>query len=498
MKAALLKRILSISLAILLLGVTLVSCSDGTGGQTADTTSAGQSASDDTGEVDTRVYPELPDMDFDGYTFKVLHWYVTGWDHRMNKDIFAEVETGDPINDAVYKRNSIINDKYNVNFSIQNEPHNEVISMTQKFVNAGEDAYDVVYARMVDVTSLLTGGYFLDLNTLPYVDFSKPWWDHNSVERLSVLGKLYLVASDINIIDKDATAAIAFNKQYAAEEQLPNLYELVENGTWTMDKMMSLYKGKSRDLNGDGQIDADNDVYAFLGKHDVAASFFLGGGGSFVSKDENDEPYLSFESERNYNIAQKIFDIMYDEHHFYNQHLMQKTIDDYAFEQLFPNGHGLFYWMRLDNVTTMRASETDFGILPIPKYDEAQTRYYSMVSVHTSGLITVPKTAQDPGRTGFILEALSAESKYTLIPAYIEVALKGKYVRDNESEAMLDLIFATRTYDLGDVFNFGSLAGDWIGIAGTGNRDVASFYARHEKAAQKAIDKFIEQLQKYE
>ena len=162
--------------------------------------------------------------------------------------------------------------------------------------------------------------------------------------------------------------------------QLPNLYELVENGTWTMDKMMSLYKGKSRDLNGDGQIDADNDVYAFLGKHDVAASFFLGGGGSFVSKDENDEPYLSFESERNYNIAQKIFDIMYDEHHFYNQHLMQKTIDDYAFEQLFPNGHSLFYWMRLDTDHNARL-QSRFPYTAHTKYDEAQ-RYKLVWCTH--------------------------------------------------------------------------------------------------------------------
>ena len=498
MKNDLEKRFFSMALALLIFAAALWSCAEGTGGNTADTTSGGQNASTDTDKAETRVYPDLPAKDFEGYTFKVLHWYVTGWDHRKNKDIYAETENGDPINDAVYRRNSILKDKYNVNFSIENVLNNEVISMTQKFVNGGEDAYDVVYARMIDVTPLLTGGFFLDLHTLQYIDFSKPWWDQNSVEELSVLGKLYLVASDINIIDKDATAAIAFNKKYAAEDQLPNLYELVENGQWTMDKMMSLYKGKSRDLNGDGQIDADNDVYAFLGKHDVAASFFLGGGGSYVSKDENDMPYLSFESEHNYDVAEKIFEIMYDEYNFYNQHLKQSPVDDYAFEQLFPNGHGLFYWMRLDNVTSMRASDTDFGILPIPKYNEAQKRYYSLVSVHTSGLITVPKTARDPSRTGFILEALSAESKYTLIPAYIDVALKGKYVRDNESEAMLDLIFSTRAYDLGDVFNFGSLAGDFIGIAGTGNRDVASFYKKQEKAAQKAIDKFVEQIEKNE
>jgi hypothetical protein len=484
------KRGLSLALAAVIVALSLLSCSDKGSGTTADTTAAAAETAETTA-ADTQIYPNLPDMDFEGYNFKVLHWYVVGWDGRMNKDIYAESENGDPINDAVYKRNLYMNEKYNVTFSIQNETQDKVISMTQKFINAGEDAFDLVYARMTDVGSLLTGGYFLDLNKLEYVDFTQPWWDQNSVKSLSVLGKLYLVASDINIIDKDATAAISFNKQYASDNQYPDLYSLVTDGTWTIDKMMSLYVGKSRDVNGDGVIDVDNDVYAFLGKKDVAASFFLGGGGSYVSKDENDMPYLSFDSERNINLVTKIADLMSDSANFYNQHTMQSPIDDTAFEQMFANGHGVFYWMRMDNVTSMRASETEFGILPIPKYDEAQDSYHSMVSIHTCGLMTVPKTATDTSRTGFIVEALAAESKYTLIPAYIDTALKGKYVRDNESEAMLDIIFSTRTYDLGDVFGFGSLAADMYNITPDG---VATFYAKHEKAAQKAIDKFIDKI----
>lgn len=489
------KRVLALALAVLTAALLLLSCAESDGDTTVETTSA-ESGDNVTTEGDTQIYPDLPEKDFEGYTFKALHWYITGWESRRNKDIYAESENGDPINDAVYKRNLYMSDKYNVTFSIQNESYDKVISMTQKFINAGEDAFDLVYARMIDIGPLLTGGYFLDLNKLEYVDFTQPWWDHNSVASLSVLGKLYLVASDINIIDDDATPAIAFNKQFAAESQFPDLYSLAADGTWTMDAMLNLYKGMSRDLNGDSVIDVDNDIYAFLGNFGVTASFYIGGGGTFVSKDENDTPYLSFNSEHNYNVAEKIFEILYDPNNFYDQHTMQSVIDDAAFEKMFTNGHGIFFWMRLDNVTSMRASDTEFGILPIPKYDDSQDRYYSMVSVHTTGLITVPKTATDPARTGFILEGLSAESRYTLIPAYIDKALKGKYVRDNESEAMLDIIFSTKTYDLGDVFGFGSLANDWLGIAGTGSSDVASFYAKHEKNAQKAIDKFIEKIEK--
>ncbi len=477
-----------------LMMVGFVSCAAADDGQAAVTTAAPEGTAAETEAEDTRIYPELPEDDFEGYVFKVLHWYVTGWDTRRNKDIYAEVENGDPINDAVYRRNMSLTEKYNVTFSIQNETQDKVVSMTQKFISAGEDAYDLVYARMIDVTGLLTGGNFIDINTVPYIDLDNPWWDRNSVEKLSVLGKLYLVASDINIIDKDATASIVFNKKYAQDYNFPDLYEMVGKGEWTMDAMMGLYKGKTVDLDGNGIIDG-NDIYGFLGKHDVTASFYMGGGGTFVSKDEDDMPYISFENERNYDIAMKIFEIVYDKENFYNQHLMQKPVDDPLFEKMFPDGHGLFYWTRLDGITAMRASETEFGILPIPKYNAEQENYMNMVSVHTSGLMTIPKTAVDIDRTGIILEALAAESKYTLIPAYIDTALKGKYVRDAESEAMLDIIFANRAFDLGDVYNFGGLAGNFLSIASTGNTDVASFYEKNQKATVAAIDKFIEKIQ---
>ncbi|MHB1153115.1 MAG: hypothetical protein ACYCWE_16070 [Eubacteriales bacterium] len=480
---------------IMLMG--LLSCAANTEGETKVTTASPAGTAAETEPEDTKIYPDLPDGDFEGYNFKVLHWYVTGWDTRRNKDIFAEAENGDPINDAVYKRNMTITEKYNVTFSIQNETQDKVVSMTQKFISAGEDAYDLVYARMIDVTGLLTGGNFIDFNTIPYINLDNPWWDQNSIEKLSVLGKLYLVASDINIIDKDATASIVFNKKYAQDYNFPNLYDIVGKGEWTMDTMMGLYKGKTIDLDGNGIID-ENDMYGFLGKHDVTASFYMGGGGTFVSKDEDDMPYISFESEKNYDIVFKIFEIVYDKENFYNQHLMQKPVDDPLFEKMFPDGHGLFYWTRLDGITAMRASETEFGILPIPKYNAEQENYLSMVSVHTSGLMTIPKTAADIDRTGIVLEALAAESKYTLIPAYIDTALKGKYVRDAESEAMLDIIFANRAYDIGDVYNFGGLAGNFIYIASTGNTDVASFYEKNKKGTETAIVKFIEKIEAVE
>ena len=131
--------------------------------------------------------------------------------------------------------------------------------------------------------------------------------------------------------------------------------------------MESTYKNVARDENGDGTMN-EEDFYGFLGGRDVALTFFQGGGARLISKDENDIPYISFSSDRNFALAQRIYDLITKTDIFYDHHAM--GTDDAQYQKLFENGHGLYFWMRMDAVSSMRASETDFGIIPIPKYTE--------------------------------------------------------------------------------------------------------------------------------
>lgn len=67
--------------------------------------------------------------------------------------------------------------------------------------------------------------------------------------------------------------------------------------------------------------------------------------------------------------------------------------------------------------------------------------------------MVIPKSAPDTERTGLILEALAAESRYTVIPAYYDIAFKDS--GEEESVDMLDIIFSSRVYDLGELYQFG-------------------------------------------
>ena len=115
--------------------------------------------------------------------------------------------------------------------------------------------------------------------------------------------------------------------------------------------------------------------------------------------------------------------------------------------QQFANNQGLFGVLTLSSVQGLRGMETDFGILPFPKYDEKQEKYYS--NVLDGWINCVPITNTDFEMTSVIMEALAVESRNLVLPAYLETALRTKYSRDDESLEMLNIIEQGRTVDFG-------------------------------------------------
>ena len=109
---------------------------------------------------------------------------------------------------------------------------------------------------------------------------------------------------------------------------------------------------------------------------------------------------------------------------------------------MFSNGQGLFQFNEFHSISHMRQMEADFGILPVPLYDESQTNYFHSINPHVAAMYCIPKDVKDIEFSVVVSNALAAESKNILTPAYNEVYLKTKGARDNESEAILDLVHA--------------------------------------------------------
>jgi hypothetical protein len=159
-------------------------------------------------------------------------------------------------------------------------------------------------------------------------------------------------------------------------------------------------------------------------------------------------------------------------------------------QPIFESGRSLFYGEVMQCIIRLRAMEIDFGVIPFPKLDEDQEEYNHFIHV-TACMVSVPLTNPDTEKAGIILEAMAAKSKYTLQKAYYDICLQGKFMRDEESSAMLDIILKTRNYDIGYIYNWGNLFTSFRTCITKGDTDFASKYAKAETAAIKAMDKTV-------
>jgi len=502
------KKFTALFLVLILIFTTLISCNPSSKNNISatgnDNTTADPNATAAPGgtTAEERIDPNLPSEDYGGYTFTFLAHqinYPYDWvGDAAPREITAEAENGDPINDSVYKRNAITEDKYNI--TIKMVPNTDEKAAMNKAVKAGDNTYDAVVIFNNNVPSVITGGLLVDTSQLPYINLKQPWWDP-AVNALSIAHKNFLLGGDLLILDKEATNCLLFNKDMMANLGLPFPYDAVKQGKWTMDALNNIIKNSAKDLNGDGQMTAYDDQWGLGLVNDALHAFLVSCGGALAVKDNNDIPYMDFTSQKNLSVISKAMDVMYNPNYVVNGQAPPKggsgdlTNGNLILNTGFEESRILFMWARIRVVEALRDMNANFGIVPMPKYDETQSRYYSLVNPYTGVLLGVPKSSSDLNRTSIILEALSAESRYTLQPAYYDVTLQRKYARDNESQEMLNIIFSSKIYDIGSIYSFGNVFLDFITLAATQNRDVVSYYEKKSGAMQAAIDKVVNTIQ---
>ncbi len=490
MKSAITVRITALLLLLLLVVGAAASCTEP---QKTPEEGSGTAAPADT--TPDRVTSDLPPMTFDGYVFSILHW--TGYDVH-GTDLYVEETTGDLIEGEVFKRNSRLENSLDISFEYEEVPGSEAVTKVRTYSRSNEDYYDLVYLCLAETAPVMLEGLLLDFESgFSYVDLDKPYWDQNIREELSFAHRLYLAASDINVTDKNATASLIFNKTLARDNDLPNFYDMVKDGSWTFDTFYDAMTALDGDLNGDGKMKPGDDLYGYITSQDTVLTFFYSGGGNFVQKDDEDLPYSCFSTEENYEVVDYVLDILY-EPTVLCKDAQNVFINNENKTAYFVAQQGLFFWQRMHHIIQLRGEEAvDFGILPAPKYSDDQTDYRSLMSKRYSGLMSVLAVENDPDTVGYIMEAMAAASHYDLQEAYYEATLKTKSARDDESQEMLDIIFAHRVIDIGEVCDFGGFSSALaeLPFKGTKNYDVMSTYATREDMIEDDILSFLDRIE---
>ncbi len=437
-------------------------------------------------DIEERIEPNLPEgitFNENGtpYNFRILSYDPNNeW---SVKDMYAEALNEDPINDSVFNRNKTIEDKYKI--EISEIAASNATDLAKKSIAAGLDEYDLIVIPSASQMTLALNGYLYRLDELEYLDPTQPWWDTNSYNSLSVAGAHFVIVGDIQIMDKDATWVMFFNKKMIEDYGLENPFDLVKNNQWTIEKQLEMVKAVTDDTNGDGNYTKE-DTWGMVSTTFSPMGYFYGFGEQIATKNSDDIPELTMNTPR---ISQIV--------NYISQLCAKSSKLGYSgvptdVQEVFEQGRGLFLGEVLQLAERLREMDTDFGLIPYPKFDADQEKYYSVVH-STTCMVSVPLTITDEERTGIILEALCAESKYTLREAYYDTSLTTKFLRyDDGSSEMLDIIFDNRVYDLGFINDWGSYYTSFVALFTSDSTDFASMYSKNESKAIKAIDQVVD------
>lgn len=474
---------------MLALLISLESC----GGEEAkaDITSE-TAAAETTAEVTTKPEYTAPMItDFDGYEFRIAVNANRNVDHHVK---FTEKQNGEIINDAVWARNIKISEEYNIQITGTADKDNRVHSTLKTAVLAGEDYCDVGSISIREHFPLAKEGCLIDVNTLDGIGLSQPWWDQALLENFNVSGHNYTITGDISTSDDLLMLIMIYNHKLYENYGFENPYHMVLDGKWTFDRFWEMAQVGSVDLDGDGKM-TDKDQWGVISE--IEAWYYFSTGSGLKPLKHTPEVGLAYtlDEQKSLDIIDKTKQLVFNDGItlFADDGKYKSPIGTVfdGVEAMFMANQGLFYTGLFNDVTRYRNMETDYGILPTPKYSEEQEKYYNLVTFHADFFV-FPITLTKPERSALITDALSYESMLSLNPYFYDLFLNEKLARDEESKLMIDIILKSKTYDLDWTAQISQLGTIMSTIAKNREDTFVSSWASVKEAAEARLKAFTE------
>ena len=448
------RRIISLLLALIMVVGVLVGCNKAASRQRDKENNKDAYDTEEDRAIKEYVLDLSEGANYEGRTFT----YLGGQQENFPT---KEEETADIRSNALFNRQREIEETYGLDFvNVYDEEGSDSVKDTViNEVMAGGDSYDLVngYVRSVGRPTL-NAGVLMEMQDLDHIDLEREWWNQSMWDCYALDGKLFFLLGPITVHNYLDAHIVIFNKSvtemYGINDE--DLYNSVKEGKWTIDKMFEFASKIPDNKSGNGTYRYDNPG---------GRSFLYAAGYTITKFDENGDPYVEEKLPREFSdLSDKLVPVFTDpaQSIFVDPSKKEQWDKKYGMteEELFDNDRALFMFPNTSAVEYMRSFDVEFGILPMPKLDESQKNYYCLSESYGSGstgAVYVPKTVSDPEMTGRITESMAALSQIYIKDAYYEKLLKGQGIFDMESADMLDIIFASKVYDMADLYCEGNI-----------------------------------------
>ena len=462
---------------------SLFSCGSGEAAEESETV---PQTAETTVESETELTDSLPERDFGGADFRV-------WCDTWTYEYFYDPElTGDVVEDAAYNRNKTVEERFNIQMVFDYDAtrwrdQNLVINS----VMAGSGAFDMVTGVGCYLTNPAIAGCYYDLTEAEYLDIDKPWYAQYVLRNLYVGDVLLLVSGYYDMPTVARAQVTYYNTEMAEDFGIEGMYDMVFAGDWTFDIMLSLGESVAADLNGDGKW-TEADRYGITSQWDVLGLIYPTSGYSTMTSIDG-SLRLSGYDENLIAANDMLYTLMYDTDYYYSGYTKGQAHNYENMLNVFLDKRALFFLNSVSYTSDelMRDMGT-YGILPIPKFREDQEHYGAHSSAFASA---IPMDVPDFAMSTIVLEALEYSSWKTVLPAYYDTALSKKFLNDEESVQILDLIFQNVCFDF--TYAFHQFFGVDLALSVGLHENYVSWYTSQQSANEAKIEELQKSMEKF-
>jgi len=442
-------------------------------------------------ENDSYIYPAL-DCGEEDFTFLNV---TTTWDFYTT--IVHDEMTGEVLDDAIYSRNRFLEEKFNVNFKEVGVNIFDITGILRKTVMTGDDIYDAAYTpgqlNENNVGALITSNLLHNLKDIPELNLGEYWWNQNICNGAAIgnFNSLYFAGCDINIMNLQGAWCVFFNESIFQNLGLEMPYNLVKTGKWTFDEFYGYMKAGTS-LNGAADFKWDLSgpaVYGMTSYEYGMAALIAASGERYIQKNSDGMPYLAIQNERFFNVCDKIADMVKNNGEYQNANNYDTG---FHFEMIFRDNKAAMLIGEFKAADVFRTMDTIYGIVPLPKYDEAQQNYHTIVH-SSSPLLVIPLTNTELSRAGIILDALAYLSHKDVTPVFFDTTLSLKRLHNEESIEMLKIIRNSVFVELGTAFGWTSdLSTAIFSALDKGKNNAITLIEKNEGKIESSMNKTME------
>ena len=473
-----------------MLSLALVSCSPvslsggsdtGSGVLGTDTLSPSDSTEQDTGHEHTppdrlasareqakAALDSAPTGNFDGMSFIFTC--------TSSAAAFGEEDSALALSREKHAIVSALGERLNTSIIITEATYEDIYRGITDGTNAG-----MVYTHMLTLDAYRIGtlaynGHLGNINSLPFVDLSRPYYDADVCAAFTTPSGTWAVYGD-GLRDYGEIGALYYNSRLFSLTGMPEPESFVREGAWTMDKLAECIKAAvSVDVfltGGYSAVVADDTDRALR-------SFYIGSGMESVSADARGKLKAQDNAATGDKVSSAVRTVL--------SSFRGGALEGTSVDEIFFSGAALFYVGTLDSVGEFYNMDDVWGMTPMPSAEPAAS-YRSPIDRSTQ-VVCYPDSAY-ASETGIMLESLFCAS-YKLLDAAVRDDFLHKYVRNEKTMEMLGYILSDVRADFVLAFGdeYARYSDNTIGTFMTACRSDTA-YSKLYRTARSAADKSL-------